>query len=39
MPTPSASASEVFVVGVATRPKQDPFVWEGSFALASREDP
>ena len=37
---PFADGDDVFVVGVATRPEpHDPFVWEGSFTLATREEP
>jgi len=38
--TPFAEGDDVFVVGVATRPEpHDPFVWEGSFKLESRDFP
>jgi hypothetical protein len=37
---PFNEGDEVFVVGIATRPApQDPFVWEASFTLASRDFP
>ncbi len=37
---PFNEGDDVFVVGVATRPApHDPFVWEGSFTLASRDFP
>jgi hypothetical protein len=37
---PFADGDAVFVVGVAMRPEpHDPFVWEGSFKLATREEP
>ena len=37
---PLAEGAEVFVVGVATRKSpQDPFVWEASFKLVSRDPP
>jgi hypothetical protein len=37
---PFNEGDDVFVVGVATRPApHDPFVWEGSFTLTSRDFP
>jgi hypothetical protein len=36
---PFEVGDDVFVVGVATRRDQDPFVWEASFRLAAREQP
>jgi hypothetical protein len=37
---PLQVGDEVFVVGVATRKSpHDPFVWEGSFKLESRDPP
>jgi len=38
--TTFAEGDDVFVVGVATRPEpHDPFVWEGSFKLETRDFP
>ena len=37
---PIKDGDDVFVVGVATRPApHDPFVWEGSFTVATEEEP
>jgi hypothetical protein len=37
---PFSEGDDVFVVGVAIRPApHDPFVWEGSFTLTSRDFP
>ena len=37
---PIKDGDDVFVVGVAIRPApHDPFVWEGSFTVATEEEP